>query len=109
MNRDVHSSPAMHKVEGKTHKFLEKLKIASGKSTLFGSFFVKFFQITFVHKECKIAVTSIALQPCIRWKEKHIFFGEIEDTALKINLILTFFCEIISDHLFSYQYFSKYK
>ena len=49
MNRDVHSSPAMHKVEGETHFFLEKLKITPWKSTLFWCFFVKLFQITFVH------------------------------------------------------------
>ena len=36
-------------MEEKTHYFLEKLKITSGKSTVFGCFFVKFFQITFVH------------------------------------------------------------
>ena len=48
LRHGVHSSPAMHKVEGKTHTFWEKLKIMSGKSTLFGRFFVKFFHITFV-------------------------------------------------------------
>ena len=41
MNRLGHSSRVMHKVEGKTHKFFEKLKITSQKSTLFGHFFVK--------------------------------------------------------------------
>ena len=56
MNRDVHSSPAMHKVEGETH-----------------------------------------------------FFWEIEDNDLKINLILMFFCEVISDYFCSHLYFSKYK
>ena len=48
MNRLGHSSPVMHKVEGKTHNILEKLKIMSGKSTLFWHFFVKYFQITCV-------------------------------------------------------------
>ena len=38
LNHDVHSFPAVHKMEGKTHNFLEKLKITSGKSTLFGRF-----------------------------------------------------------------------
>ena len=42
-NRNGHSSPVKHKVEGKPHKILEKLKITSGKSTLFGHFFVKYF------------------------------------------------------------------
>ena len=49
MNRNGHSSPVKHKVEGKPHKILEKLKITSGKSTLIGHFFVKYFQITCVH------------------------------------------------------------
>ena len=49
MNRNGHRSPVKHKVEGKPHKILEKLKITSGKSTLFGHFFVKQFQITCVH------------------------------------------------------------
>ena len=57
MNRNIHSSPTMHKVEGETHFFVE----------------------------------------------------EVEDKALKINLILTFFCEVISDHFCSHLYFSKYK
>ena len=48
MNRLGHSSPDMHKVEGKTHTILEKLRIMSGKSTLFWHFFVKYFQITCV-------------------------------------------------------------
>ena len=48
MNRLGHSSPAMHKVEGKTHTILEKLKITSGKSTLFWYLVVKYFQITCV-------------------------------------------------------------
>ena len=42
------SSPVMHKVEVKTHNIFEKLKITSRKSTLFGHFFVKYFQITWV-------------------------------------------------------------
>ena len=49
MNRDIHSSPAIHKVEGETHYFCEKLKITPWKSTLFWRFFVKLFQITCVH------------------------------------------------------------
>jgi hypothetical protein len=49
MNRNGHSSPVKHKVEGKPHKILEKLKITSGKSTLFGHFCVKYFQITCVN------------------------------------------------------------
>ena len=48
MNRNGHSSPVMHKVEGKTHEILEKMKITSGKSTLFWYFIVKCFQITCV-------------------------------------------------------------
>ena len=48
MNRLGHSSPVMHKIEGKTNNILEKLKITSGKSTLFWHFFVKYFQITCV-------------------------------------------------------------
>ena len=48
-NCDVHSSPAMPKVEGNPHKFLEKLKVTSRKSTFFGHFFLKFSQITFVN------------------------------------------------------------
>ena len=43
MNRKGHSSPVKHKVVGKPHKILEKSKIASEKSTLFGHFFVKYF------------------------------------------------------------------
>ena len=35
MNRNGHSSPVNHTGEGKPHKILEKLKITSGKSTLF--------------------------------------------------------------------------
>ena len=46
MNRLGHSSPVMHKVEGKTNTILEKLKMTSGKSTLFWKNFVKYFQIT---------------------------------------------------------------
>ena len=38
MNRNGHSSPVKHKVEGKPRKMLEKLKIKSEKSTLFGYF-----------------------------------------------------------------------
>ena len=38
MNHNGHSSPVRHKIEGKPHKILEKLKITSGKSTLFGHF-----------------------------------------------------------------------
>ena len=38
MNRNGHSSQIKHKVYGKPHKILEKLKIMSGKSTLFGHF-----------------------------------------------------------------------
>ena len=49
MNRNGHSSPVKHKVEGKPHNILEKLKITSGKSTLFGHFFVKYFKVTCVH------------------------------------------------------------
>ena len=48
MNRLRHSSTVMHKNEGKTHTILEKMKITSGKSTLFWHFFVKYFQITCV-------------------------------------------------------------
>ena len=48
MNCLGHSSPVMHKVEGKTHTILEKLKIMSGKSTLFWNFFVEYFHITCV-------------------------------------------------------------
>ena len=48
MNRNGHSSPVKHEVEGKPHESLEKLKITSIKSTLFGIFFVKYFQITCV-------------------------------------------------------------
>ena len=44
MNRNGHSSSVKHKVEGKPHKVLEKLKITSKKSTIFGlGLFVKFF------------------------------------------------------------------
>ena len=39
MNRNGHSSPVKNKVEGKPHKVLEKWKITSGKSNLFGHFF----------------------------------------------------------------------
>ena len=49
MNRNSHSSPVKHKVEGKPKNNLEKLKITLEKSTLFGHFFVKYFQITCVH------------------------------------------------------------
>ena len=48
MNRLGHSSPVMHKVGGKTHTMLEKLKIMSGKSTLFCHLFVKYSHITCV-------------------------------------------------------------
>ena len=43
MNRNGHSSPVKHKVEGKPHKILEKLNITSGKSTFFWHLFVKYF------------------------------------------------------------------
>ena len=43
MNHNGHSSPVKHKVEGKPHKILEKLKIMSGKSTLFGNFLWSIF------------------------------------------------------------------
>ena len=33
--RDIHSSPVMHKVEGKTHKVLEKLTVAFWKPAIF--------------------------------------------------------------------------
>ena len=49
MNHNGYSSPINNKVGGKPHQILEKLKITSGKSTLFGHFFVKFFWITCVH------------------------------------------------------------
>ena len=48
MNHLGHSSRVMHKLEGKTHNIFEKLKITSQKSTLFGHFVVKYFQITCV-------------------------------------------------------------
>ena len=48
MNRLGRRSPAMHEVEGKTPKFLEKLKITSRTSNIFGHFFGKYFQITCV-------------------------------------------------------------
>jgi hypothetical protein len=38
MNRNGHISQVKNKVEGKPHQILEKLKITSGKSTLFGIF-----------------------------------------------------------------------
>ena len=44
MNRNGHSSPVKHKVEGKQKNILEKLMITSGKSTFFGHFFVKYFR-----------------------------------------------------------------
>ena len=67
MNRDVHSSPAMHKVKGKTHKFLEKLKIMSGKSTLFGRFLWIFFPITCVHISFSLNTNDITpiLHTCL--------------------------------------------
>ena len=43
MNRNGHSSPVKHKVEGKPHNFFEKLKITSGKSPIFGHFLWSFF------------------------------------------------------------------
>ena len=47
-NRLGHSYLVMHNVEGKTHKLLEILKIASRKYTLFRQFLMKYFQITWV-------------------------------------------------------------
>ena len=44
MNRDGHSSPVIHNVEGKTHKLLEKLKI-------FFLFFYVLFQVRFTVKQ----------------------------------------------------------
>ena len=44
MNRNGHCSPVKHKVEGKPHKIVEKLKITCGKSTLSEPFYVKYFQ-----------------------------------------------------------------
>ena len=44
MNRLVHSSLVMHKVDAKTHTILEKLKITSGKSTLFCLFLWSIFR-----------------------------------------------------------------
>ena len=43
-HRNGHSSPVKHKVKGKPHKILEKLKITSGKSTLFGHFLWSIFR-----------------------------------------------------------------
>ena len=43
MNRNGHSSPVKHKVEGKKLKILGRLKITSGKSTLFGIFLWSIF------------------------------------------------------------------
>ena len=51
MNRNGHSSPVKHKVEDKPHKMLEKLKITSGKSTLFGHFLwsiIRSHRLTFI-------------------------------------------------------------
>ena len=44
MNRNGHNSPVKHKVEGKPHKIFEKLKIMSGKSTLFVHFLWSIFR-----------------------------------------------------------------
>ena len=45
MNRNGHSSPVKHKVEGKPHKVLEKFYITAGKSTLFGLFLWSIFRL----------------------------------------------------------------
>ena len=44
MNHNGHSSPVKHKIEGKPHKSLEKLKITSGKFTFFGHFLWSIFR-----------------------------------------------------------------
>ena len=44
MNRNGYSSQVKYKVEGKPHKILEKLKITSVKSTLFGHFLWSIFR-----------------------------------------------------------------
>ena len=43
MNCNSHSYTVKNKVENKPHQSLEKLKITSGKSTIFGHFLVKYF------------------------------------------------------------------
>ena len=49
MNYNGHSSPVKNEVEGKPHESLETLNMTSGKSTLIGHFFVKYFLNTCVH------------------------------------------------------------
>ena len=49
MNCNGHSPPVKHKVDGKPHKILEKLKITSAKSTFFCKKFCEVFFVTCVH------------------------------------------------------------
>ena len=49
MNHNGQSSPVKNRVEGKPHQILGKIMITSGKSTLFGHFLVKYFEVTCVH------------------------------------------------------------
>ena len=69
MNRNGHSSPVKHKVEGKPHKMLEKLKITSGKSIIFWHFFVKYFRSPVLTSEfllIKIIIPLYFIHVCLR-------------------------------------------
>ena len=69
MNRLGHSSPVMHKVEGKTHTILEKLKIMSGKSTLFWHFLWSIFRSPVLTSEflsIKIIIPSYFIHVWLR-------------------------------------------
>ena len=98
MNCLGHCPPVMHKVEGKTHTILEKLKITSGKSTLFWHFFVKYFQITcvniwiYLNKNNNTSIFThvwlcvdliFALLVAIRWFNS--FWGGCESEKAKKN------------------------
>ena len=83
VNRLSHSSQVMHKVEGRTHKLLEKLKIMSKKKTLVGHFLMKYFQITWVdirislNKNDNTPILHTCLSSC--WSFLFSIAGYLED------------------------------
>ena len=65
MNRLGHSSPVMHKVQGKTHTVLEKLKITSGKSTSFRLFSKSIFRSPMLTSEFLLIKNTPILHTCL--------------------------------------------
>ena len=75
MNRLGHSSPVMHKDEGKTHTILEKLKIASGKSTLFWHFLWSIFRSPVLTSEFLLIQILIPPYFIHIWLRVHLVFA----------------------------------